>query len=114
MTHHNPRKEGSYGACHSSHLGFSTVESLALLLISIALLWLALPIVFVHYGIIKPTDAAKTQPIRLPVIDETDKEEEIKTLLPPPPSEGVNKLNLPPNLEKLTKGFGSQINIPPK
>jgi hypothetical protein len=80
MFHHNPRKVSAYGAYHGSHLGFSTVESLALLLISIALLWLALPIVFVHYGIIKPTDASKTQPIRPPVINETD-EEEIKTLL---------------------------------
>lgn len=90
----------------SSKSGFTVAESLVLLVIGVSLLWMALPIVFVHYGIIEPAEVVKTQSILRPATPEGEKKGKGKDLLETIPAQSSGKPVLPPNLERVTKGFG--------
>lgn len=92
----------------SSTSGFTVAESLVLLVIGVSLLWMALPIVFVHYGIIEPAEVVKTQPILRPATSEgaKGKGENVPESIP---QQSSGKPVLPPNLERVTKGFGVEL-----
>lgn len=109
-------KDISAHKCFRSNCGFSLTESLVLLVTAVSLLWLAVPIVLVHYGIIKPIEVTKTQPVVLPVPSKVTvaAEDDVKIPLPPNSLENANKLTLPPNLERVTKGYGVDIQELPK
>lgn len=84
-------------------------ESLVLLVIGASLLWMALPIIFVHYGIIEPAEVVRTQSILRPATSEGEKKDKGKDLPEPIPQQSPGKPVLPPNLERVTKGFGVEL-----
>lgn len=89
-----------------SRSGFTLTESVVLLVVAVSLLWMALPIVLVHYGIIEPADVVKTQSILQPA----PSAQKVKDKAPEPnQTPNVGKPTLPPSLERVTKGFGVEV-----
>ena len=113
MISHIRRIKGQHFKPISSISGFTVLEHLVLLVLGVSLLWMALPIVFVHYGIIEAADVVKTQPIlhRVPTSGEVQDKGKDKDSSPP---ESSRKPVLPPSLERVTQGFGVELPEIPK
>ena len=89
------------------------MEALVLLAVSVALLWVGIPVVLVNIGWTKAPEVARSQPILLPPpVTPTDGDD--VDVLPKLPSieSYMERPTLPESLEQVTKGR-SPVPLPP-
>lgn len=88
------------------------MEALVLLMLSVALLWVSLPLILVNIGWMKVPEVARTQPILVQPSSLTSGETDDEVTKLPSIESHLDKPTLPDSLEKITQG--SSLISPPK